>query len=159
MSFVVIMFIGTIIERARRGKISWKATNMIALLTFSLLVGVADTPSHFMSMLARCIGFTIFSGALLLPARRIPSSLRRLGVISYSIYLMHPLVITLIPQIGSATVTGLIWLGSSIVVAALTYGLIELPAMTFGRQLTSRVHLRQTIADGYTSASDGRLAP
>ncbi|MFE5323889.1 acyltransferase family protein [Paenibacillus sp. NPDC056579] len=59
------------------------------------------------------------------------------GVISYSIYLMHPLVIEILPQLNNKTWTFILWSAITFATAILTYFGIERPFISIGRRAFS----------------------
>ncbi len=80
-----------------------------------------------------------------------PRVLIRLGIISYSLYLMHLLVLGVV-DLGNLWVNIIVQTGLSIGVAALTYRWIERPGIALGawleRRLVARLTARRTGADG-----------
>jgi peptidoglycan/LPS O-acetylase OafA/YrhL len=74
------------------------------------------------------LAFAVFGLAFALRHRAFPRWLARLGVISFSLYLLHPMLLYVMPNLA-AYFLGLIPL------ALLTYHLIEAPAQRLGRRL------------------------
>jgi peptidoglycan/LPS O-acetylase OafA/YrhL len=84
------------------------------------------------------LGAYVFFGFMLLLRRReFPRVLVYLGTISYSVYLMHGVVLILMPHIGSALTTFLLWNAVTLVGASLTFRFIEKPAIELGRRVVS----------------------
>ena len=86
---------------------------------------------------ARIIGFAVFGLALLLRDRPMPRVLGWLGEISYSVYLLHALIITYVPSIGGPTGAAAVWFSLTLVLSVMSYRWIELPAISLGRRLTA----------------------
>jgi peptidoglycan/LPS O-acetylase OafA/YrhL len=62
-----------------------------------------------------------------------------LGLISYSLYLDHSLVIYSFGWLAhNKWVTGTIWIAASVLVASVTYRLIEKPAIDAGHRVGAR---------------------
>lgn len=85
---------------------------------------------------ARLAGVAIFCGALAWQPGLIPRPLLTLGGISYSIYLLHPLVIALVPAPGGALGATVVWVVLTMMLALLTERWIERPMSNLGRWLT-----------------------
>lgn len=74
-------------------------------------------------------------------------TLSRLGLISYSMYLLHPAAIVVVslminnygflPAGASLPLLSLIAIGVTIAMSAVSYAMIEKPCITLGRKLTS----------------------
>jgi peptidoglycan/LPS O-acetylase OafA/YrhL len=71
---------------------------------------------------------------------RYPRFILYLGAISYSLYLTHAIPIYTMTDVfgGNRVLTGVVWIGSAIVISACTYRLIEKPAIAAGRKLMAR---------------------
>ena len=76
--------------------------------------------------------------------RRFPWVLRWLGQISYSVYLVHALVIhTFHPFSGRPVLTFACWVGVTLAISSVTYRLVEVPAQNAGRHLRRLYRARQ----------------
>lgn len=143
ISYLAVMWTGTVIAGAVEGTIPWRRALLVALLT--LLVSTVPLDPGIWRLLrweasnvpARVIGFAVFGLALLLRNRPLPRVLCWFGEISYSVYLLHALIITYIAPIGGPVAASLVWFVLTLGVSALTYRWIELPAIALGRRLTT----------------------
>ncbi len=82
------------------------------------------------------VAFMLFIIALRRPQWFAWRGLVWLGSISYSLYLLHLLVLAVVPPIGPPTVGISIWLGCCLIVSALAERWIERPSIALGRWLT-----------------------
>ena len=95
--------------------------------------------------------YLTFGAALLLRDRRWPRPLLFLGLISYSLYLVHALVIASFPKwsasaahpfgLSAKLLTYLTWLLVCVVVSTATYYAVERPAQNLGHKLSRRNRL------------------
>jgi peptidoglycan/LPS O-acetylase OafA/YrhL len=99
-------------------------------------IGVA----HFGPMVTAWVGaYVLFLGALALRTRRM-SALAALGAISYSLYVLHPVVLVIVPLPSVPMLAILTGFVVSVAVSVLTYRYVERPAIRLGRAATGRVH-------------------
>jgi peptidoglycan/LPS O-acetylase OafA/YrhL len=142
LSFFGTMFVGTVLYRYASGELGLRAlAGVLALAIFAevaTLAGDAFTDGgvwvHWIT--ARLLAYLVFIVALSLRRRQVPRALSWLGLISYSLYLVHPYVIyqparALPPWLALFAAPAAL-----IPVAALTYRVIEEPAIRLGRRLT-----------------------
>jgi peptidoglycan/LPS O-acetylase OafA/YrhL len=155
---LAVMFAGTTIYRADHGQVGWWAAGAaLAVVAAALLV-------NWFAELRALDGFTpqyrarsvitllVFGGAfaigMLTRHRRTPRPLAWLGLVSYSIYLTHyvliqvfgPLLTRLadgLPAIGEIAV-GTAYLGLVCGLSALTHRFVEVPGQRLGRRLIAR---------------------
>jgi peptidoglycan/LPS O-acetylase OafA/YrhL len=163
LTILALMFTGTLLYRAQHGQISRRRGVVLAVGIFAAAVvaGVwhppffASNPETIKAgqwvMSVVFAGLT-FAGGLAVQNRRVPRLLSWLGLVSYSVYLMFPLLLDVydkIPfpqsyhdepwqQAGVAVVYVLVLLAC----AATTYHLIELPMQRLGRRLAARSRRR-----------------
>lgn len=91
--------------------------------------------------------YVLFGAAWLLRGRQFPRPLLWLGTISYSVYLVHPLVLRAVPQWGDHRAwSALTWMAVTIVVGALSYRWIERPGIELGRRVAARRVLSHAVA-------------
>ena len=152
------MFVGTVLYRAVHGDLPWRT----ALLTAGALCVVmiftwrrAIVPYQDLGTGARIswegesltflTAYALFGIGLLLRERKFPWVARELGRISYSLYLIHPLVIYglypyhhgPIATTRDRLMTGTRWVVVALFVSMVTYRLIEQPFVNLGRRASS----------------------
>jgi peptidoglycan/LPS O-acetylase OafA/YrhL len=82
--------------------------------------------------------------AYLIRKRQMPAALVWLGTVSYSIYLIHAVVINTVPEVSDQPVVALLfWVAVTLAISHVSFRLIELPAQRLGRTLRRRA--RQTL--------------
>jgi peptidoglycan/LPS O-acetylase OafA/YrhL len=158
LSLFALMFAGTVFFRMASGAVNRRTGYLVVGFAVATVLGTIHTWTVPHVGLA---GATItawpeiatFGGAAAvfavfhrLRARRFPSVLTWLGAISYSVYLVHGVVLNLVPQVprpvlgvpaGVLTVT--VWIGLTVGVSALTYRFVEVPFQEFGKKLIRRL--------------------
>ncbi len=144
LRYMGVMFCGTLVMQGVTGRMPRRTALGVAVLA---LVLVALPPNlrpwtAFQTLLpyltARIVAFAAFGLALRWRDRHIPTWLAWLGRISYSLFLIHTLVIWIIPPQGNVVLTTTIWLAATIALSLATYRWIEQPAMRYGQWLTRR---------------------
>jgi peptidoglycan/LPS O-acetylase OafA/YrhL len=160
-TILAFMFTGTLIYRAESGQVArWKASaTACAVLALTIGGGMWQGGRHpdwpasgaqwqwqWVTSLAGAA--LTFGVGLWLRRRRVPKALAWLGLISYSLYLLHPLILDAfreVPMLHNASkglvvqvplAVGLI----AVVIAcsAVTYYLVEKPAQRLGHRLAKR---------------------
>jgi len=108
-----------------------------------------------------CAWGAAYAGFFLLLAARdrpMPAAACRLGRISYSVYLLHPLVLGLVEWAGWPTWTFLpCVLGGTLLLAEPAYRLVEAPGVALGRALEKRL-LPAVVRPGPATAAPRRAA-
>ncbi|MBX6387289.1 MAG: acyltransferase family protein, partial [Microbispora sp.] len=98
-----------------------------------------------------------FLAARLLRHRRMPRALVGLGLISYSVYLLHPLAVQVLRRLtmdpgrfslAERLAMAVLLLGVVLACSALTYRVVERPAQALGRHLVRRARPRTRTAGG-----------
>jgi peptidoglycan/LPS O-acetylase OafA/YrhL len=162
LSILALMFTGTMLFRAEQGQYPWSKAIPIsaAVLGLSIVAGIWHhhpgsnahanfiwDRAYFMSMFVA--GLT-FAAGLSLRHVRWPRALAWLGLISYSMYLLHPVLIDIYhrlpwtshnsfwPQIG----VDLLFVAIVIAVSSVTYLLVERPMQGVGRRVGRRLDAR-----------------
>jgi peptidoglycan/LPS O-acetylase OafA/YrhL len=138
---LALIFVGTIFYRIHQGTIGRAPAAGVFVLTLAMLAAPligwreawAEQLPWFVAQLS-ALGF--FGAVFLLRGRRTSSVVLYLGRISYSLYLLHTLVIAVIPPTGSPIFTLLIWASALLVLASATYRWVEQPAIAWGQRLT-----------------------
>jgi len=153
------MFIGTAIYRVHQGQIGWRwAGAAVLAVTAGWLVyawrmahphpATTAGPHSLVRWLAT-IAFValLFAGGLALRHRRIPAIVVWFGLISYSLYLLHPIVVfgaqRLIPRLAALPRLEQVAIHVALMaivvgMSATTYRLVELPAQRLGRWVAAR---------------------
>jgi peptidoglycan/LPS O-acetylase OafA/YrhL len=151
MLLLSVMFAGTVVYRAQHGQISRPAA--AASLTVVALGVIGAHWTHLGSAAALRVWLAnvgavavTFTIAYAMRRRRIPAALTGLGQISYSLYLLHVIVLfllpRLVPNLGTRPVeiralVGLAYLAAVLGLAWLAYRMVELPGQALGRRLTA----------------------
>lgn len=157
------MFFGTVLYRVHTGEIPTRRALRTGALALTAMVAILaanfagrDDPSaggtrSFLPMLtAWALAYALFGATVAFRPRYILCPAVYVGRISYSVYLLHPLIIAAVPAIGGPIVTTLIWSSATVAVASITYRFIEVPSIRLGRRLlqndgqTGDVRARQT---------------
>ncbi|TNY37352.1 acyltransferase family protein [Thermomonospora catenispora] len=154
---LAVMFAGTAIHRAEHGQITVRgaAIGGALVLTIAVAAGVWhaggwNLPDDRVLALRRSwtaavlLAAATFAAGMALRRRRIPRWLTGLGVISYSIYLMHPvLLVTADATFGRPGSDAPWWLAVFLAVlipvSLLTYRTVEEPARRLGRTVARRL--------------------
>jgi peptidoglycan/LPS O-acetylase OafA/YrhL len=141
LTHIVIIFVGAVAYRVHSGQVSGRVGAGVAALTLIMLAaplfGAAPNRGEQLAVVVSQISAgAFFAGAFMLRGRRPSSVARYLGRISYSIYLMNPIVIALIPEMRSPLQSVLVWCAALLVVASATYRWVERPAIALGQRLT-----------------------
>lgn len=140
-SYLAILWTGTLLAALVRGEVARRLAVPAVLLTLAvvtipLVPGLLPGAWVAQALLPRVVAFGLFGAALLLRHRQIPRVLPWLGRISYSLYLLHPLVLATVPQIGPPVATVALWTAATIGASVLTYHGIEVPGIALGRRLS-----------------------
>jgi peptidoglycan/LPS O-acetylase OafA/YrhL len=154
---LALMFTGTAIYRAEQGQTKkWQAWAVaIAVLILATAAGILYGPAQHQgpdfvrewvtTVVAAGLTFGI---GLAVRHWKLPSWLAWLGLVSYSVYLLHPIVIDAYDHFaqgrtyGDDGVQALILLGivaMMLVASALAYYFVEKPMVALGRRVTKRV--------------------
>ncbi len=139
------MFLGTVFQRWHAGSVGGRAlagcvgaalaagTALLASAADDLVAAGGPGP---VPMLAAWVGaYAVFTAGLALRRRSVPGWLRRLGTISYSVYLVHALVLVVVPPLSSPLLAAAVWGVLAVAASELTYRLVEQPGVRLGRRL------------------------
>ncbi|MGK5696974.1 acyltransferase family protein [Streptomyces sp. URMC 128] len=147
---LAVMFLGTAIYRAENGQSTWRYAVGTAVVVVACAMGSAyryGDGDHFTRrgwIVAFLLAVLTFGAGLASRRRRIPRLLTGLGTISYSVYLVHPVLLAVIDStIGRRRQDNLPLDVAFFIVllplCVLTYRFIEAPNQTWGRRLAHRV--------------------
>ncbi len=146
------MFVGTVLYRAVQGEATWATarwtvaayTVVTLFVMWRATIEWADPVTlariNWRAESATFLGaMAIFLVGLAMRDRTFPWIAAELGRISYSVYLIHPLVLYGIRPIqGHKLLTEVIWVGVTVLVSMVTYRLIEKPFISLGRNVSAR---------------------
>lgn len=147
---LAVMFLGTAVYRAESGQSTWRYAACTAVVVVACAVGSAyryGDGSHFTRrswIVAFLLATLTFGVGLALRRRRIPRWLTRLGTISYSVYLVHPVLLAVTDgTIGrwrqDNPILEMAFYAVLLPLCMLTYRYIEAPGQAWGRKLARRV--------------------
>jgi peptidoglycan/LPS O-acetylase OafA/YrhL len=153
-----LMFTGTLIYRAEQGQVSKRKAAVIAVVVLTALVAAGlwhgfgyggQWRAQWTSSLL--LAAATFGLGLACRKLRIPSALAWVGLVSYSLYLLHPLIFNLyvyIPALNrSHPMSTQIWLALAILavilaLSAATYYGVEKPMQRLGRVISKKLARR-----------------
>jgi peptidoglycan/LPS O-acetylase OafA/YrhL len=163
LSILALMFTGTMLYRAERGQYSWRRAIAIAVAVLGLAIAAGvwhhnpgNMSAHddfiwqrtwFMSVFVAGVTFGI---GLALRHVTWPRILTWLGLISYSVYLLHPALIEVYRHLTWTAhhsfwvqvVVDALFLVILIALCSATYLLVERPMQGVGRRLAKRLDVR-----------------
>lgn len=152
MLFFGTMFVGTVVYRALHGEVPVRtavcvyvaAMGIILVAFWTNLTPYADPSTGAQinwhaETLTFWAAYGLFAVALLARNWHFPRLVTYVGKISYSLYLVHPLVLYSVPWASRRAYTYGRWVAGSFILAMVTYHLIEQPFQKWGRRLAKRV--------------------
>ncbi|MFD7446820.1 acyltransferase family protein [Streptomyces sp. NPDC059909] len=150
LTVLAVMFFGTAVYRAEHGQSTWQWAACTAVVVIACTVGSAfeyGDGSHFTRrgwIVAFLLAVLTFGVGLALRRRRVPRWLAGLGTISYSVYLVHPVLLAVTDgTIGRRQRDNLALEAAFYAVllplCVFTHRYIEAPSQTWGRKLARRV--------------------
>jgi peptidoglycan/LPS O-acetylase OafA/YrhL len=135
LMILAVMFTGTVIYRVQHGQIGGRsaALSVIPLSAGMLIFGPWNT----------LLAALTFAGAMALRHRRMPRPLVGLGVISYSVYLLHSVLLMISDQLFGTSGRDEVWklivfMGVLLTVSSATYRCVEAPTQRLGRRVARR---------------------
>jgi peptidoglycan/LPS O-acetylase OafA/YrhL len=170
---LALMFTGTVIYRAEQGQISRRVAwgTVAAVLVLATVAGDWHGAHYgrqwqYQWTTSVLLAAATFGVAMAARNRKIPRFAAWLGVISYSVYLLHPLIFDAyrsVPALHALDHEGIpVQLGAFaglvaviITASALTYYAIEKPMQRLGRWVATRGRRRGAYATGAGSADAG----
>jgi peptidoglycan/LPS O-acetylase OafA/YrhL len=171
LTILALMFTGTMLYRVDRGEyprakaITFTATVLGLAITAALLHDGASATSaaslRWISSLA--LAGVTFGAGLAFRDARVPAALTWLGVISYSVYLLHPLLISIYHRLPPArqdnmpfavqVLVAMAFFAVLIALSSLTYLFAERPMQRLGRRLSR--HLDVFLGPDHTPGGPG----
>jgi peptidoglycan/LPS O-acetylase OafA/YrhL len=164
LTIMGLMFTGTTLYRAEQGQYPWSRAIAAAVTTVGLGIAAGLWHSHAWGISASAETFwerrwffalvlagLTFGGGLLLRHWRVPRLLSWLGLISYSIYLLHPLLIQVFYNrvwhghhysFGMQVVMSAVFVIALVALSSVTYLLVEKPMQDVGRRVARRLDAR-----------------
>ena len=153
------MFVGTVLYRYTTGEVTGRTAGAVLGVGVAAVLAVhalhlaphrEPTTGALLTWrsesLTFVVAYLVFGLGLLLRFRAFPRWLVFLGTISYSVYMMHTIVIYAVPWWGASQwATWLRWVGLTVLSATVTYHVIEKPAINRGRVLARRVRQRRSV--------------
>jgi peptidoglycan/LPS O-acetylase OafA/YrhL len=163
LTILALMFTGTVLYRAEHGQLNRRWAALIALTVFGCTMAAGawhiGSGGHsaaialqqrewVSSLILAALTFGLGLGLRDLP---VPSALAWLGLVSYSVYLLHPLLIDVYARMTWATdphplrvQVGLAagFVAALLVCCGVTYYLVEVPMQRLGRRLAKRLDAR-----------------
>lgn len=147
---LAVMFLGTAVHRAEHGRSTWRCAAGTAVVVVACAVGSAyryGDGDHFTRrgwIVAFLLAVLTFGAGLASRRRRIPRTLTALGTISYSVYLVHPVLLAVIDStIGRRRQDSLAlevaFFAVLLPMCRLTHRYVETPSQSWGRRLARRV--------------------
>lgn len=153
---IASMFVGTVFYRYDIGELSGRtaatvfgfAITGIVVVTFSYQVGVAEqttgaTPRWWTEAGTFVSAYLVFGALFLLRNYAYPRVLVYLGTISYSVYLVHALVLLLPNPPLSDVPAFAVLMTATLGLSMLTYHFIEKPGQALGRAMIARYRARK----------------
>ncbi|MEV4012641.1 acyltransferase [Nonomuraea angiospora] len=121
------MFAGTAVYRAEQGAVPWRTAAVAVAVVLGCGLFAKDEPSWAPAI---ALAYGAFGLAFALRRRAFPRWLAWLGVISFSVYLLHPILLHVMPN-------PVLYFLALIPLSAMTYRLIEAPAQRLGKRLVA----------------------
>jgi peptidoglycan/LPS O-acetylase OafA/YrhL len=164
LGILALMFTGTLLYRAEKGQIArkWAVSMSIGIFGLLIVAGAWHIPSASPQnqavllqrewvMSVALAGLT-FAAGLALRNMRVPSILAWLGLVSYSVYLLHPLVLDIYDSVPFApghnqptwlqVAAVVVFLAVLLACCSLTYYLVEAPMQRLGRRVAAKLDAR-----------------
>ncbi|MEU1481239.1 acyltransferase [Streptomyces sp. NPDC005760] len=147
---LAVMFLGTTVHRAESGRCTWGFAAVTAAVVVACAVGSAyryGDGDHFTRcgwILAFLLAVLTFTSGLAARGRSLPRLATGLGTISYSVYLVHPVLLAVFDSTaGRRHQDSLAFEAAFFTVllplCLLTYRYVEAPGQRWGRRLARRV--------------------
>ncbi len=136
--FLTIIWCGAVLQRSHTAGESLIKVAPFLLVTLMLVgLGEGSTILGRTHATATVAAFAFVLVALHRPAWLQQRVLGWLGSISYSLYLLHLLVLAVVPMVGPPVLSMVVWLALMLLVAAATERWIERPSIALGKHLSA----------------------
>jgi peptidoglycan/LPS O-acetylase OafA/YrhL len=149
--YISSMFLGTVVYRYSVGHARlFDVQALVIAITVFGLIGCYVNYVHFTDLndsdpftfwgatIAWSLAYLFFFAAFAARSERFPSPFLWLGRISYSLYLMHPLIVVFVMHWTVRPLALLFVIVASLLLANVTYRYIELPFQELGRRVQGR---------------------
>ncbi|MET7477801.1 acyltransferase [Streptomyces sp. NPDC005648] len=147
---LAVMFLGTAVYRAENGQSTWRCAAGTAVMVVACAVGSAfwyGDDDHFTRrgwIVAFLLAVLSFGAGLASRRRHVPRLLTGLGTISYSVYLMHPVLLAVIDSTmgrrrQDSVALEVAFYAVLLPLCLLTYRYVEAPSQAWGRRLARRM--------------------
>lgn len=151
LQLLAVMFAGTVVYRAHSGQLSRFAAGLsLTVVTLSVIgahwINLGPSGHRVWPANVAAVALT-FLLAYAVKNRPIPTALTWLGQISYSLYLLHAivlfLIVRLVPGLAGQSpavrvAAGLTYFAVAVTLAWASYRMVEMPGQALGRRLTAR---------------------
>ena len=146
---LAVMFLGTAVHRAERGQSTWCRAGVTVVLVVACAVGSAyryGDGHHFTRrgwIAAFLLAVLTFAAGWAWRGRRVPRPLTGLGAVSYSVYLVHPVLLAVIDGTAGRrhddnAVLEVGFFAVLLPLCVLTHRHVEAPGQAWGRRLARR---------------------
>ncbi|MEV4788701.1 acyltransferase [Streptomyces tuirus] len=160
---LAVMFLGTAVHRAERGLGTWRRAGGTAVVVVACAVGSAyryGDGHHFTRrgwITAFLLAVLTFAAGWAWRDRRVPRPLTGLGAVSYSVYLVHPVLLAVIDGTAGRRNDDHAWLEVAffallLPLCVLTHRYVEMPGQACGRRLARPP--RAQVSKSTVSSSD-----
>ncbi len=138
---LAVMFGGSVVYRCQHGQITYPAA--VSSLCVIAVALVLAHPGHLVWLATTAATAATFAVAFAARHRPMPPALTFVGRVSYSLYLLHVLVLNVIARLmpglvhrpaGERFAAGVAFLALALAVAWTSYTLVEAPAQRLGRR-------------------------
>ncbi len=149
---LAIMWCGTLASRVLSGDIDRRHGRLLVeALMIATLLGSLSHLHAFLEMISLIAAVLAVLLLCRVERRPAPAPLQSLGRISYSMYLIHIMVLTAIPALPNPLLRITVWLLVLLPVATVTERWIERPGIALGRKLTRRSPLSAAVSPATVS--------